>query len=205
MEARSNKIDGRVKDTRQRILREATNLYNQGGYAGINLQELATTVGITKAALFHHFDSKQALFCDMQLEVCKSQQISIEAAIAEGYDTRSRLRNIMVAMSQRPFFDPMKFLTDEIHQLNQAQQQQVHQAFSDSIRQPVARVIEQGLKTGELRPHNQKIAILTFLNLMMLLPSPGNPVTRDMPPSEQETYIDELLDSYLTGIAINNS
>jgi len=204
LETHSNKTDGRVRDTRQRILRQAHVLYQHGGYAGINLQELADVVGITKAALFHHFDSKQTLFYQMQLELCAEHQSSIETAIAMGQNTRARLRNIMEAMSQRPFFDPMKFLTDELHQLNPTQQDAIGKAFAASTRQPIADVIAEGVEKGELRPHNQKIAVLAFLNLLMLLPSEGNPVTRYMSPNEYSSYLDDLLDVFVGGVAGQN-
>ena len=195
------KVDGRVRDTRKRILKEAENLYLHGGYAGINLQELAKTMGLTKAALFHHFDSKQSLFFEMQLEICESHRQSIEAAISAGNDTRSRLRNVMEEMSKRPFFDPMKFLTDEIHQLNPNQQQAITQAFYTSTRLPIAQIIENGVNCGELKAHNLKIVVMSFLNLLMLLPTEGNPVTKDMPQSERSNYLDELLEVFLGGIA----
>lgn len=200
-ETSETKIDGRFRDTRQRILREAEKLYYQGGYAGINLQELAQTVGISKAALFHHFDSKQTLFFSIQLEICRTQQIAIEEAISHGQNTRSRLRNIMVAMAQRPFYDPMKFLTDEYHQLSNEQQHAASEAFANSTRRPIERVIQEGMRSGELRPHNTKISVMAFLNMMMLLPTEGNPVTRQMLPTEQESYIDELLDLFLGGVS----
>jgi AcrR family transcriptional regulator len=199
--AQENKIDGRVKDTRQRILREAENLYYRGGYAGINLQELAATIGITKAALFHHFSGKQELFFEMQSEICNANLRSIEAALASSQDTRSRLHAILEAMSHRPFFDPMKFITDEIHQLNPAQQQAISEAFTNSTRRPIMQVIAEGVSRGELKPHNQRLSLMAFLNLMMLLPSPGNPITRDILPADYATYIDELLDMFLGGIA----
>lgn len=202
-ETSETKIDGRFKDTRQRILREAEKLYYQGGYAGINLQELAQTVGISKAALFHHFDSKQSLFFSMQLEMCKDQQVAIEAAINQGYDTRSRLHNVMMAMAQRPFFDPMKFLADEFHQLSNEQQHAASEAFANSTRRPIQRVVEDGIRNGELRPHNMKISVMAFLNMMMLLPTEGNPVTKKMLQSEQESYVDELLSLFLGGVGTN--
>lgn len=44
--------------TRQRILREAEQLFVERGYHATALQEVADRVGITKAALYYHFASK---------------------------------------------------------------------------------------------------------------------------------------------------
>ena len=97
-EQHASKQDGRVKDTRQRILREAERLYYQGGYAGISLQDLADTLDISKPALFHHFKSKQELFFETLLEMLESRRRLIEAAIRAGDTTYARLRNILRTM-----------------------------------------------------------------------------------------------------------
>lgn len=48
-------------DTRQLILRTARELIQTRSYLGLSFQELADRVGIRKASLYHHFESKEAL------------------------------------------------------------------------------------------------------------------------------------------------
>ncbi len=48
-------------DTRQLILRAARELIQTRSYLGLSFQELADRVGIRKASLYHHFESKEAL------------------------------------------------------------------------------------------------------------------------------------------------
>jgi AcrR family transcriptional regulator len=198
-EQRVIKHDGRVKDTRQRILREAERLYYQGGYAGISLQELADTLAISKPALFHHFKGKQELFFEVLLAMLESRRLLIEDAIDAGDTTYARLRNVLRAMKECPFFDPMKFITDEKGSLTEAQQRQVEAAFARSIQQPIARVLEEGVRRGELRPHQPQLGVMIFLNLMMLLPAPGHPYSGPQHLDSQQ-YIDELLAFFLQGV-----
>src|SRR5271166_6668787 len=47
--------------TRQRILDAAIDLFSQVGYAAAGLGEIIERAGMTKGALYHHFDSKEAL------------------------------------------------------------------------------------------------------------------------------------------------
>ena len=200
----SSKTDGRVKDTRRRIVREALALYYRGGYAGISLDKVAESVEVSKAALFHHFKGgKQELFFTVLLEICDEHQRVVEAAIAEGSDARSRLRNILHSMTRCPFMDPMKFLADERDKLSQEQQREIEQAFHRSLRQPITLVLEEGVQRGELRPHNIRLSVLIFLNLIMLLPSPGNPAIRQGQATDLALYIDELLGLFLKGIEQN--
>jgi TetR/AcrR family transcriptional regulator len=46
---------------RQRLIAEASALYAEGGYAGVNLSTVAERAGLTKATVFHYFDNKEAL------------------------------------------------------------------------------------------------------------------------------------------------
>ena len=199
-EQHASKQNGRVKDTRQRILREAERLYYQGGYAGISLQDLADTLEISKPALFHHFKSKQELFFETLLEMLEGRCRLIEAAIRAGDTTYARLGNILRTMLDSPFFDPMKFLTDEKGNLSPDQQRDIEAAFYRSIQQPIAQVLQDGVQRGELRAHPPLLGTMVFLNLMMLLPSPGHPNTRLSQHMEPEHYIDELLAFFLQGV-----
>jgi AcrR family transcriptional regulator len=49
------------RDTREHILRRAISLFAEGGYAGVSVRDVAAGVGISAAALYHHFPDKQAL------------------------------------------------------------------------------------------------------------------------------------------------
>ena len=51
----------RSEATRQKILDAAIDLFSQVGYAAAGLGEIIERAGMTKGALYHHFDSKEAL------------------------------------------------------------------------------------------------------------------------------------------------
>jgi AcrR family transcriptional regulator len=49
-------------ETKHRIVREAFQLFLERGYEGTSLQDIAARVGITKPAIYYHFDGKDQLF-----------------------------------------------------------------------------------------------------------------------------------------------
>ena len=51
----------RSEATRQKILDAAIDLFSEVGYASARLGEIIERAGMTKGALYHHFDSKEAL------------------------------------------------------------------------------------------------------------------------------------------------
>ena len=48
-------------DTRERILTVANELFTEQGYEGTSLREISDRLGITKAALYYHFRSKDEI------------------------------------------------------------------------------------------------------------------------------------------------
>ena len=53
--------DGRYRDTRERIEQVALELFTTQGVGQTTLQEIADRLGLTKTALYYHFDSKSEL------------------------------------------------------------------------------------------------------------------------------------------------
>ena len=51
-----------AKDTKERILTAALEMFAQNGYAGTNLRELAASLGMGKSSLYRHFASKEELW-----------------------------------------------------------------------------------------------------------------------------------------------
>ncbi|HAJ92079.1 MAG TPA: TetR/AcrR family transcriptional regulator, partial [Gammaproteobacteria bacterium] len=49
------------ENTRKRILDTAQAMILDHGYAGVSVDQLISSMGLTKGAFFHHFKSKQAL------------------------------------------------------------------------------------------------------------------------------------------------
>ena len=51
----------REKNTKERILDEALKLFAQSGYMGTSMNDIAASLGVTKAALYKHYTSKQEI------------------------------------------------------------------------------------------------------------------------------------------------
>jgi AcrR family transcriptional regulator len=54
-------LQARSEATRQKILNAAIELFSEVGYAASGLGEIIERAGMTKGALYHHFDSKEAV------------------------------------------------------------------------------------------------------------------------------------------------
>ncbi len=51
-----------AKDTKEKILETALQLFSQSGYAGTNVRELTAALGLVKSSMYKHFESKEAIW-----------------------------------------------------------------------------------------------------------------------------------------------
>ena len=51
----------RERNTKEKILEEALKLFSISGYMGTSMNEIAAKLGVTKAALYKHYTSKQEI------------------------------------------------------------------------------------------------------------------------------------------------
>ena len=51
-----------AKDTKEKILAAALDLFSQKGYEGTNIRELAASLGLVKSGIYKHFESKEEIW-----------------------------------------------------------------------------------------------------------------------------------------------
>lgn len=59
---------GRSTITRRRILDAAANVFEESGYAAASMDGIAAASSVTKATIYYHFDSKEALYRAITVE-----------------------------------------------------------------------------------------------------------------------------------------
>ena len=51
-----------AKDTKERILAAALEMFSQRGYEGTNIRELSASLGLVKSGIYKHYESKEAIW-----------------------------------------------------------------------------------------------------------------------------------------------
>ncbi|MGH2975151.1 MAG: TetR/AcrR family transcriptional regulator [Solirubrobacterales bacterium] len=71
----------RSESTRAALIAAARGLFAERGYAGVGTEEIVRVVGVTRGALYHHFDGKRDLFEAVyaQIEVELAERIATGA------------------------------------------------------------------------------------------------------------------------------
>src|SRR5690348_7027527 len=72
----------RAPDSRQRFIDVAVRLFARHSFAGTSLQMIAAELGVTKAAVYHHFHTREDLLAAVVEPLVAELQTIIEAAEA---------------------------------------------------------------------------------------------------------------------------
>ncbi|MBQ6036457.1 MAG: TetR/AcrR family transcriptional regulator [Lachnospiraceae bacterium] len=51
-----------ARDTKERILDAALEMFSKNGYAGTNIRELSASLGLVKSGIYKHYESKEAIW-----------------------------------------------------------------------------------------------------------------------------------------------
>lgn len=78
--------DARRTDTHERILEVAARLFSERGFAGTSIRDIADALGVTKAALYYHFPSKDAILG----ELVAQPLAAVRAVLAEPHRLTDR-------------------------------------------------------------------------------------------------------------------
>jgi AcrR family transcriptional regulator len=79
----------RSRSTRAALVAAARRLFAERGYQRVPAEEIVTTAGVTRGALYHHFADKQELFRAVFEELEGEVAAEIAAAIAAAPDRRT--------------------------------------------------------------------------------------------------------------------
>ena len=86
---------------RQEVLREAAASFNFKGYHATSLNEIATSLGVTKAALYHYFPNKNSLLAACFEHAMDVAFASLERGRKQGRNGRERLVLTIVRLCRR--------------------------------------------------------------------------------------------------------
>jgi AcrR family transcriptional regulator len=149
------------------LYEHATRLFAERGFAGTSLQDIADALGITRPALYYYVKSKDELLAKLVTEVTNGPLDELnELAAREELDAIAKLRGLVSIIVTRRATQPARF---RLLIRSEAQlPDELTAAYDDSRRavlKTIVDVIEQGVRGGQLRPVNARVAALGVLGM----------------------------------------
>ena len=101
-----NKSPIKNLDTAQLILEKSMPLFARAGYAGVSMRDIAKAVGISGAALYHHYLDKQSLYVAAMGHAFADKASSIQSALDNTGTPEQRLERFVTNFTNQMASDP---------------------------------------------------------------------------------------------------
>ena len=82
-------------DKKADILKHAALVFARYGYAAASISTISSSVGISKSAIYHHFDSKEDIYAEIVIDVLSSMCQAVDQQIQAQTDPETKLRAFM--------------------------------------------------------------------------------------------------------------
>ncbi len=93
----------KMSDGEKRILKAAEDLFSRRAFDAVSIQKIATRAGVSKATIFHHFSSKQALYLEVMRRACLDIGIILESLEGTSCQSIKPIRTFASAHLQNLF------------------------------------------------------------------------------------------------------
>ncbi len=187
------------RDLGAEILVQATPLFIAHGYHGLSMRQIAEAVGVTKAALYYHFQDKEALFLAVLGAHLEKVEEVIRQVQAEGQSSRQRIRLLVRRLLMLPAERRavIRLASQEIAQVSPAAQRAFWETYHERFIDLIQAILAEGIASADLRPLDPALATWTLLGMMhpYLYSAYADEVTLS------ETDIEQMLTIYLDGIS----
>lgn len=143
---------GRPGHDRETVLRRAIGVFNRQGYDATSIGDLADELGVTKSALYHHFDSKEALLSAALDEALDGLSRAVdEAARAQREGSAYQRLRATVEAAVRILADHQPAVTLLLRVRGNSEVENAALERRRHIDEQLARLVEQAVAEGDLR------------------------------------------------------
>ncbi|MCS7220043.1 MAG: TetR/AcrR family transcriptional regulator [Anaerolineae bacterium] len=159
-----------LANLRDRIIQVARELFVARGYHAISMREIAEAVGASKAALYYHFQDKEALFLAVLSADLRDLGRRVAEARASGQTTEVRLRAVVRSILSLPPEQRaiIRLASQEMTHISAEARQTFYAAYREQFISPIAEVLAEGMALGDLRQADP--VRLTWILLGMMYP-----------------------------------
>ncbi|MCD2186581.1 TetR/AcrR family transcriptional regulator [Actinomycetospora soli] len=148
------------------IYEQATRLFAERGFAGTSLQDIADAMGMTRPSLYYYVKNKDELLARLVTEITEAPAAATEEIAGRELDATTKLRELVGLIAGQQARHAARFqlvirseseLPDDLAVAHQAAKRRVLDGF--------ARVVDQGIRSGEFRPREVRTTALALIGM----------------------------------------
>ena len=162
--AADNQAEGR-----ECILEQARLLFFAHGYHGVSIRDIVQACGLSNAALYYHFGSKQNLYIEVIRGFVASLVKPVQEAEASSGSSRQRLTRMVVAFARfsSESRSELHVLLRDLTACEGEEIQRLIPEVTGQVMAPFASVLGDGIAAGEIRAvdvHRTSLLLMGMLN-----------------------------------------
>jgi AcrR family transcriptional regulator len=153
------------------MYRTAAQLFRDRGYDATSVSDIARALGLTKAGLYHHFESKEALLFEIMMFGLDKVRDEVLVPVRAIRDPEERLRQLILRHGRiiTRGRGAVAHLGDEIRALPPAARRQVEhrmRVYFDLVRDTLGEL----QASGRLRNVDRTVATFSLIGMILWLP-----------------------------------
>jgi AcrR family transcriptional regulator len=156
---------------RQCILEQAGQLFFAHGYHGVSIRDIVQACGLSNAALYYHFGSKQNLYVEVIRGFVASVVQPVQEADGGSGSSRERLTRMILAFARfmSESGSELHILLRDLTACEGEEIQQLIPEVTGQILAPIAVVLEDGVDAGEVRAVDVQRTSLLLMGMLNAL------------------------------------
>ncbi len=172
--------------TRQRLMRAAQELIEEGGYGAASVAAIADRAGVAAGTLYRHFPSKEELFVEVFRSVCGREEGAMRQAAGHMASSPApeRLEGVLATFAERALRNPRlawALIAEPVDPLVDAERL----AYRERYAQVIAEALRAGIAAGELPEQNVQLTAAALVGgCGEALVGPLSPVSSQRPSSD---------------------
>ncbi len=184
---------------RQRILHTAQDFFIQQGYHGVAMRQIAEALGVSKAALYYHFQDKEGLFVAVLEAYLSEMEVALDRIQAEDQRCSVRIRLFVEYALTQPARQRalIRLASQEVAHIHPPVRQKINAMYHDKFINTIRSIVRAGIEQGELRTVDADVATWSLLGIIYPYTFPNQ--SGEIGP--QGEVIEEILSIYFNGVA----
>ena len=157
-----------AKDTKERILMTALEMFSRYGYEGTNIRELTSALGLVKSAMYRHFESKEEIWNALldQMIAYYEERFGSAANLPPAPDTLNGLVTLTMRMVDVTVHDEKIVMTRKLLQIEQFRDERARELatkhFLTGLTEMFAHIFAGMMEKGLIRKEDPKMLAFAY-------------------------------------------
>jgi AcrR family transcriptional regulator len=152
----TQRTEARKLATREAIVSAALAQVAAGGYASASVQTVARRARVAVGTVYRHFPSKRDLFAEVFRRASQRElDVVVAVSAADGRPASERIAAAVEAFCRRALAGPVlayALIAEPVDPAVESERLRLRTGYRDAF----ARVLDDGIAAGELRPHDAR-------------------------------------------------